>query len=65
MRRGEVRIADLAPVRGSESDKRRPTVIVSNDGANRTAERLGPAVGLVSDASMTMLDDALRLHLAL
>lgn len=44
MRRGEIRVADLAPVRGSEADKCRPTVIVSNDGANRTAERLGRGV---------------------
>jgi len=41
MRRGEVRWADLEPVRGSESDKRRPTIVVSNDRANATATRLG------------------------
>ena len=35
---------DLEPVRGAESDKRRPAVIVSNDGANRTATRLGRGV---------------------
>jgi mRNA interferase MazF len=44
MRRGEVRLVDLDPSRGSESDKRRPAVIVSNDGANITAERLGRGV---------------------
>lgn len=44
MRRGEIRFADLAPVRGAEADKRRPTVIVSNDGANRTAEHVGRGV---------------------
>ncbi len=44
MRRGEVRLVDLAPVRGSEASKRRPAVIVSNDGANTTAERLGRGV---------------------
>jgi mRNA interferase MazF len=44
MRRGEVRVVDLDPVRGSESNKRRPAVIVSNDGANSTAERLGRGV---------------------
>jgi len=43
MRRGEIRWADLEPVRGSESDKRRPVVIVSN-AANATAERLGRGV---------------------
>lgn len=35
---------DLDPVRGSEADKRRPAIIVSNDGANSTAERLGRGV---------------------
>ena len=44
MRRGEVRVVDLDPVRGSEASKRRPAVIVSNDGANSTAERLGRGV---------------------
>jgi mRNA interferase MazF len=44
MRRGEIRMADLEPVRGSEANKRRPCVIVSNDGANRVAERLGRGV---------------------
>jgi len=31
MRRGEIRENDLEPVRGSEANKRRPAVIVSND----------------------------------
>jgi mRNA interferase MazF len=44
MRRGEIRLADLDPVRGSEADKRRPAVIVSNDRANSVAERLGRGV---------------------
>ena len=44
MRRGEIRMADLEPVRGAEANKRRPCVIVSNDGANRVAERLGRGV---------------------
>ena len=44
MRRGEIREVDLDPVRGSEANKRRPAVIVSNDGANTTAERLGRGV---------------------
>ena len=44
MRRGEVRLVDLAPTRGAEANKRRPAVIVSNDGANTTAERLGHGV---------------------
>ena len=33
-------MVDLDPVRGSEAIKRRPAVIVSNDGANETAARL-------------------------
>jgi len=32
------------PVRGSEANNRRPAVIVSNDGANSTAERIGRGV---------------------
>ncbi|CAN5746839.1 type II toxin-antitoxin system toxin endoribonuclease MazF9 [soil metagenome] len=44
MRRGEIRWVDLEPVRGAESDKRRPAVIVSNDGANTTASGLGRGV---------------------
>jgi mRNA interferase MazF len=44
MRRGEVRLVDLDPTRGSEADKRRPAVIVSNDEANTTATRLGRGV---------------------
>jgi len=38
--RGEIRMVDLDPVRGSEASKRRPAVVVSNDGANTTAARL-------------------------
>ena len=33
-------MVDLDPVRGSEASKRRPAVVVSNDGANSTAARL-------------------------
>ena len=44
MRRGEVRLAELDPARGSEADKRRPAVVVSNDRANETAARLGKGV---------------------
>ncbi|MFV0525259.1 MAG: type II toxin-antitoxin system PemK/MazF family toxin [Acidimicrobiales bacterium] len=44
MRRGEIRWVDLNPVRGAEANKRRPAVIVSNDGANTTAGRLGRGV---------------------
>ena len=44
MRRGEIWQVDLDPVRGGESNKRRPAVIVSNDRANATAVRLGRGV---------------------
>lgn len=44
MRRGEIYLVDLEPVRGSEASKRRPAVVVSNDGANATATRLGRGV---------------------
>lgn len=115
MRRGELRWIDLDPVRGAEANKRRPAVIVSNDGANTAAarmgrgvvtvvpvtshaevvhpfqvflaaedtglpsdskaqaeqvrsvavERVGDFIGAVDVATMSALDDALRLHLAL
>lgn len=35
MRRGEIHFADLDPTRGSETGKRRPVLIVSNDASNR------------------------------
>ncbi|MCW2801780.1 MAG: mazF9 [Aeromicrobium sp.] len=44
MRRGEIWLADLDPVLGSEASKTRPVVIVSNEGANLTATRLGRGV---------------------
>lgn len=44
MRRGEIYWVDLEPVRGSEANKVRPAVIVSNDAANRAAERSGRGV---------------------
>jgi mRNA interferase MazF len=39
MLRGEIRLTDLEPARGSEANKRRPAVIVSNDRANAAAQR--------------------------
>lgn len=44
MLRGEIRLVDLDLVRGSEANKRRPAVIVSNDRANSIAARLGRGV---------------------
>jgi len=40
MRRGDIHSVDLDPARGSEANKRRLAVIVSNDAANATATRL-------------------------
>jgi mRNA interferase MazF len=44
MLRGEIRLVDLEPTRGSEANKRRPAIIVSNDRANAAAARLGRGV---------------------
>lgn len=44
MLRGEIRLVNLDPVVGAEANKQRPAVIVSNDGANTTAARLGHGV---------------------
>ncbi|WP_026733733.1 type II toxin-antitoxin system PemK/MazF family toxin [Fischerella sp. PCC 9605] len=37
MKRGDIYYADLSPAIGSEMDKRRPVLIVSNDANNRAA----------------------------
>jgi mRNA interferase MazF len=44
MRRGEICVVDLDPARGAEATNCRSAVVVSNDGANLTAERLGRGV---------------------
>src|SRR5690349_2411577 len=44
MRRGDVVLVNLDPVVGSEADKTRPAVVVSNDVANRAASRRGRGV---------------------
>lgn len=44
MLRGEIRLVDLSPTRGSEANKRRPAIVVSNDRANAVAARLGRGV---------------------
>jgi mRNA interferase MazF len=49
-------MVDLEPVRGSEANKRRPCVIVSNDGANRVAERLGRGVVTVVPVTRSVAD---------
>ena len=58
MRRGEVYAVDLDPGRGSEASNRRPAVIVSNDGANVSATRLGR--GVVTVVPVTSNTD--RIH---
>ena len=52
MRRGDIHSVDLDPVRGSEANKRRPPVIVSNDAANATAGRLGRGVMTASGSAV-------------
>ncbi len=44
MRRRDIHLINLDPVVGNEAANTRPSVIVSNDGANTTAERLGRGV---------------------
>jgi mRNA interferase MazF len=44
MRRGEIVSVNFGSARGSEADKTRPAVIVSNDAANATATGLGRGV---------------------
>jgi mRNA interferase MazF len=44
MRRGEIVSVGFDPAQGSEANKTRPAVIVSNDAANATATRLGRGI---------------------
>ncbi len=44
MLRGEIRLVDFDPTQPGEASKTRPAVIVSNDGANAAAARLGRGV---------------------
>ncbi len=44
LRRGDIRLVHLEPVRGAEAERSRPAVIVSNDSANGSAERRGRGV---------------------
>ena len=44
MRRGEIWQVDLDPAQGSEANKQRRAVVVSNDRANAAAIRLGRGV---------------------
>jgi mRNA interferase MazF len=44
VRRGEIVSVNFDPAQGSEANKTRPAIIVSNDAANGTASRLGRGV---------------------
>lgn len=44
MLRGDIWLVDLEPARGTEANKRRPAIVVSNDRANATAAALGRGV---------------------
>lgn len=44
MRRGDIHLVDLEPARGSEANKVRPAVIVSNNAANQSVESNGRGV---------------------
>ncbi|MEJ7892534.1 MAG: type II toxin-antitoxin system PemK/MazF family toxin [Solirubrobacteraceae bacterium] len=44
MLRGEIRVTDFDPAHGSEVAKRRPAIVVSNDGANARVVSLGQGV---------------------
>lgn len=55
MQRGEVRLIDLEPTRGSQANTCRPGIIVSNDRGNASADRLGRgAVTVVPVTSNTL-----------
>lgn len=51
MLRGEIRLVDLGPALPGESAMQRPAVIVSNDGADIAAARLGR--GVITVAPLT------------
>lgn len=47
MRRGDIHLVDLEPARGSEANKVRAAVIVSNNAANHSVESNGRGVIIV------------------
>ncbi len=51
MRRGEIWLVNLDPAMGSEMNKRRPAVIVSNNGANAVAGQFRKGVVTVVPVS--------------
>ncbi|KRC56966.1 MULTISPECIES: type II toxin-antitoxin system PemK/MazF family toxin [unclassified Nocardioides] len=54
MRRGEIWLADLEPVVGSEANKTRPCVLVSNDHANGRAAVLSRGTVTVVPVTRTL-----------
>ena len=44
MHRGEIFLVNLNPAKSGEANKQRPAVVVSNDGANISAERSGHGI---------------------
>lgn len=44
MNRGDIYLVDLEPTVGSEANKKRPAVLVTNNAANRMADRAGRGV---------------------
>lgn len=54
MRRGDIYWVALDPTQGSEANKVRPAVIVSNDAANRAADRSGRGVVTVVPITSTI-----------
>jgi len=44
VQRGEIFLVNLDPAKSGEANKQRPAVIVSNDGANISAERSGHGI---------------------
>jgi len=61
MRRGDIYIADLEPVKGSEANKRRPVLVVSNDNSNIAVEERG--AGMITIIPLTTnLERVLPFH---
>ncbi|MDX2545472.1 type II toxin-antitoxin system PemK/MazF family toxin [Streptomyces sp. WI04-05B] len=51
MKRGDIYLVDYEPARGSETNKARPAVVVSNDAANAAVARTG--LGVVTLVPLT------------
>lgn len=58
MRRGDIFLVDFDPARGAEVDKRRPAVVVSNEGTNRRIAEL--SWGVVNVVPLTTRIEPVR-----